>query len=236
MRRSRRYKRYRKHRRSTRGWGGPGQGFPKNRIVKFRYTTYRTFGIQQLNEYFYSANSCYDPEQSVLGFQPYGWDQWGVFYKRYTVLKSKITVQWGTVEQSVNANGYNQSVPVIIGTGLRGGGSSIIPSAYQMCQLPSTSYTVMQLSKEANSRPIKTTATYRASNFWNVKDPQDVEDIGGQTGNYGGGGSDPARQAYFQVFTGPITNIANYVPSTTGILVTIDYTCMLQDPWELTLS
>lgn len=230
--------RRRRLRKFRKGWGGPGPAFPSNRVVDFRYTTYYTFNtaLSSLQEKFYNANSCYDPEASVLGYQPYGWDQWGVFYKRYVVLKSKITVEW-----VVNSNSFsdttseNKSVPVIVGTGLRLSNSNVIPSAYQMCQMPATSYQCMAFSKD-NGRRVITTAKFHAKNFFNVKDVKDSDDLFGNTGNYGGGGSNPAKLAHFQVFTGCVPNIANYPNCILNTLVTIDYKVLLKDPWELSLS
>lgn len=47
-------------------------------------------GYQKLQVF--RANSCYDPDYTGAGVQPYGWDNWTAFFNRYQVLASSITV------------------------------------------------------------------------------------------------------------------------------------------------
>lgn len=55
----------------------------------------------------FRGNSCYDPDYTGVGVQPYGWDQMcPVFYTNYNVKASKITV-YPSVNQS-----YSPSFPV----------------------------------------------------------------------------------------------------------------------------
>lgn len=44
-------------------------------------------------EHSYSANSLFDPRQSLGGEQPPGFDEWSAFYNRYRVLSSTIKVE-----------------------------------------------------------------------------------------------------------------------------------------------
>lgn len=40
----------------------------------------------------FAGNSCYDPQTSVGGVQPYDWDAYSFAYSAYTVAASKITI------------------------------------------------------------------------------------------------------------------------------------------------
>lgn len=42
-----------------------------------------------------NLNSCFDPDRSGVGHQPYGWDQIAALYNRYRVLKCKWKVSFG---------------------------------------------------------------------------------------------------------------------------------------------
>lgn len=70
-------------------------GIPATQRVLMRYS--ETFIVTSttgvLGSYLFAANGLYDPNLSVSGHQPYGFDQWMAFYKRATVLKSRIDLE-----------------------------------------------------------------------------------------------------------------------------------------------
>ncbi len=47
-----------------------------------------------LSNYFYSANGLFDPNISGVGHQPMGFDQMMLMYNHYTVVRSKVTVNF----------------------------------------------------------------------------------------------------------------------------------------------
>ena len=67
-------------------------GFPLQKLVNMKYiTTIRlTPALADNHDYFFKANSVYDPDSVVLGHQPYTHDQWQAVYNHYVVQKSSI--------------------------------------------------------------------------------------------------------------------------------------------------
>lgn len=78
------------------------------RLVKLRYTDMQTLNpaAGATAQYNYRLMSLYDPDQSGVGAQPAGFDQWMTLYKKFTVLGAKITVRaTGTTTGSVTGGG-----------------------------------------------------------------------------------------------------------------------------------
>jgi len=70
-------------------------GMPDGKVVKMFYSDFSSFvstsGVQSFGTFLLS--SIYDPLASGSGtnHQPYGYDQYAVFYKKYIVLGAKVT-------------------------------------------------------------------------------------------------------------------------------------------------
>lgn len=75
----------------------PLAGFPQKKVVRLRYVdTIKLTDTTTPNltkTYPFSTNSAYDPDQTIGGHQPYGFDQWGLIYNHYKVLGSKMTLR-----------------------------------------------------------------------------------------------------------------------------------------------
>jgi len=56
--------------------------------------------------YTFRANSCFDPDWSGGGHQPYRWDQLTALYQRYEVVKSKIRCQFTTGDRIFTSSAY----------------------------------------------------------------------------------------------------------------------------------
>lgn len=76
----------------------------KTQRATFRYseTVVDTSSAVQasLGTYVFSANGCYDPNNTGTGHQPRGFDQLMTLYDHYTVLSSKITVRFTNASAS----------------------------------------------------------------------------------------------------------------------------------------
>lgn len=78
-------------RRSKIGYGP----MPRTKVVTMQYirrytlTTAAQLAVQVMN-----ANSIYDPDNTGVGGQPLGFDQWSVFFKHYCVLWSRCSVRF----------------------------------------------------------------------------------------------------------------------------------------------
>ncbi len=72
------------------------EGLPKAKKVTMRYCTSVNLNPSAggRDAHVFRANGLFDPDQSGIGHQPYGFDQWMAFYHHYTVTSSKITVTY----------------------------------------------------------------------------------------------------------------------------------------------
>lgn len=77
---------------SLAGFQGPQH--PDVTCVKFVYSDFRslTSAVGQ-GEYVYRLNSCFDPDQTGVGGQPDGFDQYKLLYTRYRVVATDIDLQ-----------------------------------------------------------------------------------------------------------------------------------------------
>lgn len=69
---------------------------PPSWRAKFRYTSYGTLTAGSVgvvgSEYMFLLNSCYDPDSTGVGHQPYGWDQISPLYRKYIVHNCHVTI------------------------------------------------------------------------------------------------------------------------------------------------
>lgn len=74
---------------------GPRGPVKDKTVLKLRYSdTYSVLsGVGNLSLYTYRGNSCFDPDFTGIGSQPYGWDQWTPLYQRYRVIGSQMRVK-----------------------------------------------------------------------------------------------------------------------------------------------
>ncbi len=185
----------------------PKDPFPPSMTVDLKYTHVRSFGSASL-AYIYNAynfNSAYDPDDSGVGSQPLGYDQWSAFYTRYFINDATIRV----TATNVTSN------PVIFG---------IIP---QLDNSPQTDIAavisnpmcVWTLLAPLNSGDTTKTLVKSCNMRYlyanpGINDSQD--DYTGLTGNVGTGSS-PARNGFFHVFFSTLngavigTNAVQYV-------------------------
>lgn len=124
---------------------------PDVECLKFVYSDYRvlTAAVNQA-EYVYRLNSLFDPDQSGVGGQPDGFDQWKALYGIYRVVAAKVKVSAVgngantngllAVAPSDTAGGFNSAEEVAALRRAKGGTFSqtdpaIIKSSYHMSQL-----------------------------------------------------------------------------------------------------
>lgn len=106
----RRYGRGRPRRFAARSTQSYSIGFPDYRTARFRYVDAVgltvTAGVMSTFEYY--CNGMYDPQVSVGGHQPMGYDQLFTFYNYAIVTGSKITVRFTCSDSSL-------SLPMVCG-------------------------------------------------------------------------------------------------------------------------
>lgn len=199
-------------------------GFPKSKMVKLRYVEELQLdaasGVPAVHVW--RANSLYDPNSSGVGHQPSNFDTWSNIYDHYTVLGSKITVQY-VPDSSTSIT------PAFVGIALSDSGTTVAGSSTTELlerKLTQSSRRSVGLISSYAFKPI--VHTFSASKFFGR--PKNVL-IGdgtyrGKMGNFGTG-SDPSEQAFYEVFT---TSINGNNPGIVNFLVTIDYVAVLTEP------
>jgi len=70
-------------------------GFPARVRVKLVYMQSNYYTTTTYLEQLFKGNSCFDPDQTGTGSQPYNFDDWAVQYIRYRVIGSHCTVAVG---------------------------------------------------------------------------------------------------------------------------------------------
>jgi len=71
-------------------------GFPTKKLVKLKYVSYGTLTPTASDNasLVYRLNGAYDPYHPAGGHQPRFWDQWTALYNQYTVLGTKVRLEW----------------------------------------------------------------------------------------------------------------------------------------------
>lgn len=202
-------------------------GFPKTTYVKMRYADSHEFspavpGV--LNTWIFRANSIWDPDQTFVGHQPLGRDQWVPFYEKYVVYRADCTVNF-----SVRTN---NSEPAAIGVYLS---SDALITAPNICVLQEQGKSNIQIiSPTTNGNAFTTNRrikmTYNAKKWHNITNVKDAENLEADMG------TNPTDETFFVVF---YSNADPAAVGTAPVLVAnvvINYYVCLKDPKELPRS
>jgi len=181
--------------------------FPANVVVKMRYSGQceNAPGAAAIDDYAFRCNSIFDPDQTGVGHQPYGHDQYQLIYNHYKVLKSKITVTF--ISTSTTNTGA-----AVVGIALKDD-TTFETNIDTIREAKGCRYGIL-----APGGKLKITLGYNAK----VQFPQIFQAI---SANFG---ANPSEEAYYQVFSGPVSG--TITPATVSCIVTIDYTVKC---WEL---
>lgn len=164
-RRSRRRRKQSKQRNMTK-YGVPS-GMPVQRRAYLRYTDLvevnSSTGV--LTGHIFRANSVYDPDQSAVGHQPMGFDQWAALFRHYVVVGSKISISVMNDDGSVT-----QDVPLTCGVYLSDNNALEYTSANGYIEAKRGTYRHIQHYKQARMG-----TKFSARKFFNVTDIKDNE-------------------------------------------------------------
>jgi hypothetical protein len=170
-------------------------------------------------ETFFRANGPYDPDASIGGHQPLGYDEWAAFYNHYVVRRSDIMVEAYDTE----AAAILDSLSVIVCD------DTTIPATPQaLREQPACSATVF--GKDMGSKAVgRVNQFYEPRQFFGCKRVEDrVETLGALVG------ANPSEQAYFGVAIGSAIGGVN---SRTYVMrVRICYTILFLEPKTLPQS
>jgi hypothetical protein len=169
-----------------------GTTWPITTQVKLPYVGHATLtpGSAGAPAYvFLRAGSCYDPEYSVGGHQPLGFDQWSTFYNHYTVVGSTLKCTFHSLATAPQG-------PVVLGITLKDTATYTLASWTALYEDPRTNYKFVRDAPVATQTGATAVLThsYKAKNFFNVKDVID------NTNRFGAATTaDPTDNAYFML-------------------------------------
>lgn len=190
------------------------------KIVKMVYRDYLTLtpaAAGAMDYQVYRANSVYDPDQSGVGHQPSGYDQWNLLYDMYCVLGSKITVQF--VNLTAVGSAYPHVVAIVVDDDIAA---------------PDTSWrTVLETNKFNKSRMVSWDGTkptlsmnFSTKKFFS-KNPKDDSLMAAF-------GATPTEEAFFCVLAQPYDE----TNGTAGVAccVKIEYIVLMTEPRTIAAS
>jgi len=80
---------------------GLPSAFPPSILVKLRYNETVSLSAAHGVEQLMNLNSCFDPDRTGVGHQPYAFDQWSTFYNRYRVFGVKYAITFLNSDSTV---------------------------------------------------------------------------------------------------------------------------------------
>lgn len=105
----------------------------------------------------YYCNGLFDPQVSLGGHQPMGFDQIGLYYGYVTVTGAKITTKWTVNDSSL-------SVPVMVGTyGPFESGTPTIPTSWRT--MKESGFPMSQVTTYAN-KPVTSVGKFSFRKFF----------------------------------------------------------------------
>lgn len=194
-------------------------GFPRETRVKMRYndTVSLTSTAGVISKYLFRANSCFDPNQTGVGHQPSGYDQWSLFYNNYVVLSCKMSAKflWDVSEPVT---------PLTCGVFLSD--DSTNPTLYSNIKELGRGQQ-RDLAPNAGSTICRT--YYSAKRFWNITDVKDnVKRIGADVS------ANPTDDCVAVVYAQSTDYAATSSP--VCVVVTMDFDVLFSEPKDLAQS
>jgi len=181
--------------------------FPTSVVVRMRYSGQceNAPSAAAIDDYTFRANSIFDPDYTGAGHQPYGHDQYQMIYNHYKVIKSKITVTF-------------------ISTSVTQTGSAVCGIAIKDDTTMEQNLDTIREAKGSRYGILPAGGKLKLTLGYNMKIMY-PEIFQAATAMFG---ANPTEDAFFQVFSGPISGVIT--PATVSCIVTIDYTVKC---WEL---
>ncbi len=173
----------------------PRQILSNMTIVKIPYVTSYTgvldFSSAWTFDHVFSAGSCWDPDVTGSGHQPYGFDQWAALYRTYTVLSCTCST-FTSLPNSPPANSITSSNNIVTAMSLQRSSQITDWQALTPDQTREHPGTVWRQLGHAGKASAALRFTYKAGRFWRVKTLTE-SDLEANTG------SNPVNQAQFAI-------------------------------------
>lgn len=213
------FRKYRRYRTDPKGM----IGFPKQRIVKMRYTlnfTLDSTGAVQTKAF--AANNINQPDYGGTGKRPLGYTEWAGFYNQWIVVGSKIRIL--PIYSSITAG----AMPLTYGIYMKSDNSTSAPLA-SLIEQGKCRFKNMQPINNGNYAPVSFNCSPKK--WFNIANLKDNWDNMGSEFDLSGPGSDPARQIDFIVFVAAADGSTNVEP--VNFTAQIDYLVLVRDPKTL---
>lgn len=214
------YRKKRRHyRRKTRI---PMSPVPPSTVVKLRYVGHTAIdaGADIAAGYVLAANALYDPNITGVGHQPYGFDQWALFYKRYCVLSSKCTATFFS-NSTGNAGNCN------VGVGVRDASTIGASDINYWMEQANTSW--KQIGQTGGNKAIaKVAKTFSTKRYFNAVRPRDDDQLRAVIG------SNPAKIAYYHLLMSASDAASD--PPSTNVMFTLEYIAYFDQVAQLAQS
>lgn len=198
-------------------------GFPTTRLVKMRYVVSANLDapIAGISYYNMRANDLYDPDAQTGGHQPIGFDQWSLFYKRFTVVGSKAIVRY-------NSTG-NSTINAVVGIMVQDSNSA-----------PTSTYSTIIEQGKGKWKYVAPTVNgsnvlnhlrlgFSTKKWFNVANIKDNQGRLSCTAT-----SSPTDQAFFTVWSAAVNQSDDQLG--VQVLIQIDYLVLCSEPLQLTQS
>lgn len=192
---------------------------PKRMVAKLRYCDNLQLNptTGSLAVHRFCANGIYDPDQSGVGHQPMGHDQWSAFYERYTVIGSKMTATFSNQASGGTAN-------TICGIAITEN-SSFTPSLTELRERGNTAWTYVGSAGSGDA--IKQVSKACSPKRWKgVKNLLTEEDYSGLCTT-----SNPSEQLHYQVFVAAQDSAID--PAVHDVSIMIEYTVVYHTPIQV---
>lgn len=223
-------------------------GFAQSLRTKLRYVVRKDFVVSSLDNIAFEsfrANGMFDPEVSLGGHQPRGFDQAMALYSTFTVLGSKISVNWSyagydgpSALDSTTSSFLIKTNKVETTAGLSAACAPVMCGIYKGTEAlanPSTAAEVMEhdrsVWKPMNSQQagIITSASARIGSFFGNAS------LVGAEGYSGSNAADPTEQVQYTVWVARTNGVTAGTCAITGY-VTIEYDALFTEPKVLQAS
>lgn len=168
-------------------------------------------GSTAASSHMFRANSLYDPDFTSGGHQPRGFDQFMAMYQTFTVIGSRIKV----TARSPDGDS-------IVGIALKT--DSAYPAAPMINSYLEGGNVVYRMTEAIDNGGKPTTLSYGFSpkKFMAISKPMSEDDLRGTAS------ADPAKVAYFHVFSGAVNTTIN--PQPVYLICEIEYLTIFTDP------
>lgn len=176
---------------------GPRGPVKDKTVLKLRYCdTYSSLpGVLQAAQYIYRGNSCYDPDYTGTGAQPYGWDQWLDVYQKYRVIGSTIEVKAMSYASNSTASAATEGcaqfyvVPNLATSDLT---TSVATNTFDLKNLPYARQAIVTPDKPGYIKMYMPTGKLFGYNKYQIKSQQEFE---------ASTVANPSKEFYWHIYT-----------------------------------